>query len=86
MDKRSEMEQLFRSSSEEQERIGRNVGHFSVSLFGVDGSGESRRVKLVGTGTFVSLEKSHYILTTFSLLRTSGMTPNGASRDMHQLA
>jgi hypothetical protein len=57
------MEELFRSSPEEQERIGRNVGNFSVALFGVDGSADYRNVNLVGSGTLVVLGKSHYVLT-----------------------
>jgi hypothetical protein len=57
------MEELFRKRPEEQERIGRNVANFSVALFGVNGSGDSRNVNLVGSGTLVSLEKSHYVLT-----------------------
>lgn len=63
MDQANTMEDHFRKSPEEQERIGRNVGNFSVALFGVNGSGESRRVGLVGTGTLVSLDEAHYVLT-----------------------
>lgn len=57
------MEELFRAQPKEQERIGRNVSNFSVTLFGVNGSGNSRSVQLVGTGTLVSLEGAHYVLT-----------------------
>lgn len=57
------MEELFRSSPEEQERIGRNVGNFSVALFGVDDSPDYRDVHLVGSGTLVVLGNSHYVLT-----------------------
>lgn len=59
----TEMEALFRDSPDEQERIGRNVGHFSVGLFGVNESNQYRNVHLVGSGTLVSLNKAHYILT-----------------------
>jgi len=54
---------VFENSPEEQERIGRNVGNFSVALFNVDDPSGSRQVNLVGTGTLVSLGKSHCILT-----------------------
>src|SRR6266481_1852594 len=57
------MEELFRRSPQEQERIGRNVANFTVALFGVNGIEQSRRVRLVGTGTLVTFGKSHYILT-----------------------
>lgn len=59
----TEMEDTFRNSPAEQERIGRNVGNFSVGLFGVDGSADYRNVCLVGSGTLVSLSGAHYILT-----------------------
>jgi hypothetical protein len=61
--KLNKMEELFRSSPREQERIGRNVGNFSVALFGVNGSADYRNVNLVGSGTLVALGKSHYVLT-----------------------
>jgi len=57
------MEEVFRSSPEEQKRIGRNVGNFSVALVGVDGSPDYRDVNLVGSGTLVVLGDSHYVLT-----------------------
>jgi hypothetical protein len=63
LEKLTKMEELFRSSPEEQERIGRNVANFSVALFGVAGSAEYRNVNLVGSGTLVVLGKSHYVLT-----------------------
>jgi hypothetical protein len=63
LEKLTKMEELFRSSPEEQERIGRNVANFSVALFGVDGSPEYRDVNLVGSGTLVVLGESHYVLT-----------------------
>ncbi len=58
-----EMEERFCSQPEEQERIGRSVGNFSVALFGVNDSPDFTRVRLVGSGTLVSLNKAHYILT-----------------------
>ncbi|MGB6481998.1 MAG: hypothetical protein WBE86_00770 [Candidatus Acidiferrales bacterium] len=59
----TEMETLFLNSPSEQERIGRNVGNFSVGLFGVNGSADYRDVRLVGSGTLVSLDREHYVLT-----------------------
>lgn len=57
------MDELFRSSPAEQERIGRHVGNFSVAVFGVDGSANYRDVHLVGSGTLVVFGNSHYLLT-----------------------
>ena len=63
MEKMTKMEELFRGSPEEQDRIGRHVGNFSVALFGVSGSPELRNVRLVGSGTLVSLGNARYVLT-----------------------
>lgn len=81
MAKMTEMEDLFRSSPDEQERIGRNVGNFSVALFGVNDSPDFRNVSLVGSGTLVLLNKAHYVLTAahvwrngLSKFRSTGLT------------
>lgn len=57
------MEGLFRNSPEEQERIGRHVGQFSVALSGVNDSPDFRNVRLVGSGTLVSTNQTRYVLT-----------------------
>ena len=63
MSETDEARAAFEKSPEEQERIGRNVGNFSVALFSVDDPSGSRRVNLIGTGTLVSVGKWDYILT-----------------------
>jgi hypothetical protein len=77
LERPTEMEVLFRSSPEEQERIGRNVGNFSVALFGVNGSPDYPNVNLVGSGTLVALGNFHYVLTAahvWNELRKYGST------------
>ena len=53
----------FEKSPQEQERIARNVGNFSVALFTVDHPSGARNVNLIGTGTLVSVGNQDYILT-----------------------
>jgi hypothetical protein len=46
-----------------RDRIVRDIGSFTVALFGVFESKEGERLQLGGTGTLVSIAESHYILT-----------------------
>lgn len=46
-----------------RERIVRDIGTFTVALFGVFESKEGDRLQLGGTGTLVAVADSHYILT-----------------------
>lgn len=50
-------------SSGLQDRIARDLGNFTVALFGVFESTNGERLQLAGTGTLVSVGGSHYILT-----------------------
>lgn len=56
-------EALIDASSGLQDAIIRHLGTFSVALFAVFESQDGASVQLAGTGTFVAVNDSHYILT-----------------------
>lgn len=59
-----EIEATFRNeSSGLRDRIVRDIGNFTVGLFGVFESTEGDRLQLGGTGTLVAVADTHYILT-----------------------
>jgi hypothetical protein len=78
LEKQSKMEDVFRDSPGEQERIGRHVANFAVAMFGVDGSTDYRNVNLVGSGTLVALGGSHYVLTAAHVWQ-SGLKKHGST-------
>ncbi len=58
-----EIEALLRSdTSGLREKIVRNLGDFTVALFGISGSPQER-LRLAGTGTLVLVDGKHFILT-----------------------
>jgi hypothetical protein len=61
--KLNEVEAALRASPDLQKEIVRDVGMFTVALFAVFGPEQDARLELAGTGTLVSVTKSHYILT-----------------------
>ena len=58
-----ELESMLRGSEGLQLEIIRDVGRYTVALFAGFDSDVSGHLKLAGTGTLVTVEGSHYILT-----------------------
>lgn len=54
---------LFDTSSGLAERIGRDIGSYTVALLSVTGSGENEVLKFCGPGSLVSVGDSAFILT-----------------------
>jgi len=54
---------LYDRSSGLAEKIGRDIGLYSVAILAVSGSGEAERLCFRGSGSLVSIGESSYILT-----------------------
>jgi hypothetical protein len=54
---------LFDASSGLADKIGRDIGSYTVALLSVTGSGEGEVLQFCGSGSLVSVEDSAYILT-----------------------
>ena len=54
---------LFDASSGLAEKIGRDIGSYTIPLLSVTGSGPDEKLRFCGSGSLVSLGSSAYILT-----------------------